>query len=86
MSVETQKLELISWIADLDDPADVNKIYEQFRKMLRQTDDLKDLPDEVLAELEAADSVADPGETISQEEAFTMFGRADIIYPKTALS
>lgn len=86
MSVETQKLELISWIADLDDPADVNKIYEQFRKILRQTDDLGDLPDEVLAELEAADSVADPGDTISQEEAFTMFGRAGIISRKIVLS
>ena len=73
MSVETQKLELISWIASLDDPKAVNKLYEQVKKLLQHADMLDDLPPEVLAELEAADAETDPGDIISQEEAFSMF-------------
>lgn len=32
MSAETQKLELISWIADLEDPEELKRVYEQFKK------------------------------------------------------
>lgn len=35
MSAETQKLELISWIAGLDDPAELQRVYEQFKKALK---------------------------------------------------
>lgn len=71
MSAETQKLELISWIAGMEDPKAVKKVYEQVKKLLRHADMLDDLPPEALAELEAADAETDPGDTISHEEAET---------------